>query len=83
MKYLVLAISLMASVTFFATATHAAQPCKTIVEACLAVGAIQPGVPKKVMLEKCVKPIISGQNIEGVNVDPSVIKACKAKVGSR
>lgn len=82
MKYLVLA-GLLASIPFLATATEAARPCKTIAEACMSAGVIQRGESRQVILEKCVKPVVSGRGVAGVNVDPSVIQACKAKIAAQ
>lgn len=82
MKNLLLAISVIVGFSLFTTA-EAARPCKTIVEACLSAGVIQKGASRQVMFENCVRPIISGRSIRGVQVDSSVINACRAKVNSR
>lgn len=83
MKYLLLTIGLIVSLSFFATAAQAARPCKVIAEACFAAGIIHRGESRDVILAKCVKPVISGRGVAGVNVDSSVISACRAKVASR
>ena len=81
MKYVLL--PLFFAISIFTIDAQAARPCKTIVEACLAAGVIQNGASRQVMLEQCVKPVISGQGVSGVNVDSSVIQACKAKVAAQ
>jgi hypothetical protein len=82
MKYLVLVASLIATFSF-ATLATAARPCKVIAEACLAAGVIQKGESKQVMMEKCIKPVVAGQNVAGVNVESATINACKAKIATR
>ncbi len=79
---LLLTIGSMVGILFFAIQADAARPCKTIVEACLAAGVIQKSAARDVMFEQCVKPIISGKNIAGVNIDSATINACKAKVAA-
>jgi len=83
MKHLLLTISLVTSVLFFATTTQAARPCKTIVEACLSAGVIQKGASRQMMIENCVKPVVAGKNVPGVNIDSSIIEACKSKMSTR
>lgn len=82
MKYLLLTISLLVSFSVFSTA-QAARPCQPIVKACILAGVIQSSASRQVMFENCVKPIISGNSLSGVQVDSSVINACKARVSSR
>jgi hypothetical protein len=60
--------------------TVAARPCKTIVEACLSAGVIQQSATREVMFQRCVKPIVTGKSIAGVNIDSATIDACKAKI---
>lgn len=83
MKYLLLTMCLIASFQFLAKNAEAARPCKVIVEACLSAGVIQSGASRQVMIQNCVKPIVAGRGIEGVRVDSSVIKACKAKIAAQ
>ena len=82
MKYRLLAIGLMASFSFFAMEAEADRPCKVIVEACKSAGIIQSGASRQVMLDNCVKPVVAGR-VASVTVDPSVIKACKAKMAAQ
>lgn len=83
MKFLLLSISLITSFAIFASTAQAARPCKVIAEACFAAGAIHRGESRDVILKKCVMPVISGRGVAGVNVDSSVIQACRAKVAAR
>jgi hypothetical protein len=83
MKNLVFTFSVIACVSMLGMDAQAARPCKTIVEACLSAGVIQSGATRQVMLDNCVKPVVAGRGIAGVNVDSSVIQACKAKIASQ
>jgi hypothetical protein len=80
MKYFLCTICLMAS---FGISAEAARPCKTIVEACLSAGVIQSNASRQTMFENCVKPVVAGRGIMGVNVSPSVIQGCKAKIAAQ
>jgi hypothetical protein len=55
-------------------------PCKTIMEACKSAGFMKGGhASGKGMMEDCIKPIMSGQTVSGVTVDPADVSACQAK----
>ena len=52
-----------------------AHPCKNIAMACKTAGK---GTNKHELWENCVKPIIAGQTVTGVTVNPSDVKSCQA-----
>ncbi len=68
--------------TAMAAAAMAAadHPCKTIEAACEAAG-YHRGEAKvgKGLFKNCMKPIMTGQNVPGVNVSPTEIQQCQAK----
>lgn len=78
-----LTVSLVTGFLLFATTAQAARPCKSIVEACLSAGVIQKGASKQMMIENCVKPVVGGKSIPGVNIDSSIIQACKEKMSDK
>lgn len=81
MKY-VITIGSIALSLFFALPVEAARPCKAIAEACLSAGVIQKGVSRDTIFNNCVKPIVAGKSIQGVNIDTATINACKAKIAA-
>lgn len=83
MKYLILFVSLIANFSFFGAYAEAARPCKVIAEACLSAGVIQRGVSRQTIFENCLNPILSGKSLQGVQVDSSVIEACRAKINAQ
>jgi hypothetical protein len=55
-------------------------PCKKIAEVCKAAGFVRGGSSTgKGIMENCIQPIMSGQQVTGVKVDPSDIAACKQR----
>jgi len=82
MKYLLFILALITSSTYIQTA-EAAGPCKTIVESCIGAGVIPANASRQTMLDKCVKPILSGKNVAGVQVNPAIVTACGAKIQAR
>jgi hypothetical protein len=55
-------------------------PCKKIAEACKAAGYVRGGGKTgKGIMENCIQPIMSGQVVANVRVEPSDIAACKQR----
>jgi hypothetical protein len=54
-------------------------PCKKIAEACEAAGFTKGGASGKGLMKDCLKPIMSGQSVQGVAVSPADVSACQAK----
>lgn len=52
-------------------------PCMKILEACKTYIKSQP--TKKSRYRDCVTPLLNDEKIEGVNVSPEDLKACKSK----
>lgn len=53
------------------------KPCATIADACSAAGFAKTDSIDKKFWKDCMKPIILGQKVEGVNVDADTIKSCR------
>lgn len=49
-------------------------PCKNIAAACAGKGT------KNQIYINCINPILAGQQVAGVNVSPSDVKACKLRM---
>ncbi len=60
--------------------TQGVHPCKAIEQACEAGGFVRGGNKDgKGIMKDCMKPIMSGQPVPGVTVDPATVQACQAK----
>lgn len=56
-----------------------AHPCKVIAEACKAAGYVRNDkMQGKNIWSNCMKPVLDGQAVNGVNVDPATAQSCKA-----
>lgn len=53
-------------------------PCTTIVKGCLAAGFSRTETPGKQFWHDCMKPILLGQTVATVTVDPTVVQSCRA-----
>lgn len=62
----------------FATNQNASNPCETIAQACLS-GGFDTKTPNKEFWQDCMKPILLGQNVPGVTIDPTTAKNCRVK----
>lgn len=59
----------------------AADPCAPIKTACEAAGYTHGGHKTgKGLMKDCIHPIVSGQSVAGVTVNPTDVSACKTKV---
>ena len=57
-----------------------ANPCQPIKAACQAAGYFKGGKSTgKGLKENCAKPLLRGQTVPGVTVDPADLQACQAK----
>jgi len=62
----------------------AGQPCKQIEQACTSAGFVKGEAAQgKGLYKNCVQPILKGQSVNGVTVDPSVVSACKERMAKR
>jgi hypothetical protein len=62
----------------------AAQPCKEIVQACSNAGFVKGEAAQgKGLFRDCMHPIMHGQAVTGVTVDPAVVSACKQRMAQR
>jgi hypothetical protein len=52
-----------------------ARPCKDIQEACESAGFTSGGALHK----NCLGPLMKGQTVKGVNIDPDLLKACMSR----
>lgn len=74
-------IFLIAGITLSALAVDQAalKPCRNIIQACKNAGFVKGGVAQgKGILENCLTPIMSGQTVPGVTVDPADVQGCQA-----
>ena len=68
-----------------APAGKPAGSCKQIMQACEQAG-YEKGMHKKDgkgLYKDCMDPILAGQSVNGVTVDPSVVSDCQAKRAKR
>lgn len=62
----------------------AEQPCKQIERACTAAGFVRGEAQEgKGLFMNCMNPILKGQSVAGVTVDPGVVAACKQRMANR
>jgi len=67
-----------------APAKGAGQPCKEIEQACTSAGFVKGEAKEgKGLFKNCLQPILKGQAVEGVTVDPAVVSACKDRMAKR
>jgi hypothetical protein len=56
------------------------RPCMQIEQACTAAGYVKGEAKEgKGFHKNCMRPILKGQSVPGVSVNPSVVQACVAK----
>ena len=59
-------------------------PCRQIMKACRDAGFKRGQAEKgKGLMKDCFGPILKGQTVPGVSVDPSVVQACQQKAPRR
>lgn len=58
-------------------------PCRAIEKACQSAGFTKGDKTGKALFLHCVKPILAGQTVSGVTVDPSLVQACQQKHKNR
>ena len=49
-------------------------PCRVIIQACLEAGFVKYKNSKS----GCMKPLLAGESVPGVNAPPDLVEACKA-----
>lgn len=77
---IICAQQVMADDTMMTSATDdsANNPCVTIVKSCLAAGFSRTTTPGKQFWHDCMKPVLLGQTVSTVTVDPTMVQACRA-----
>lgn len=53
------------------------KPCAVIAKACAAAGFVKRQSETKGIWHNCMEPIILGQSVANVQVDPAVVKTCR------
>lgn len=77
---LFIGLTLLYSSTSFAAADHADGSCIKLMEACKAAGYNKSILSENKSLSKnCLQPLLNGEKVEGVTVDPKDVEACKVK----
>src|SRR5258708_6927695 len=56
----------------------AGKPCAPIANACMTAGFGRMEAAGKRFWMDCMKPVIMGQSVSGVTVDPAMVKACRS-----
>ena len=81
MRYTLFAIGLSLSLGGAALADEAApsHPCHAIATACQAAGYTRHAAEKNLRRD-CMKPILHGQAVDGVSVQPADVQACQARI---
>lgn len=55
--------------------------CGSIAQACLSAGYARDANAGKKFWQDCMKPLVLGKKVDGVNIDVATVKACrKAKI---
>lgn len=73
-------MTLSSSVFSAEVADHISGPCIKLMEACKSAGYNKSILSDKKSLSKnCLQPLLNGQKVEGVTVDPKDLEACKTK----
>lgn len=60
-----------------AMASSDSKPCMQIAKACKAAGFSRQAGPSKRFWKDCMKPVVLGQSVKGVNVDKGTVQACR------
>ncbi len=71
-----LLVALLIMQPVFADDDMGDKPCMPIVKSCLKAGYSHRG--EKQFWKGCMKPLIMGQTVKGVTVDPKDVTACRA-----
>lgn len=75
--YFVVALTAMFSMqTSFANHSMESSACGAVAKACVNAGFAKKEHGKKFWSD-CMKPIILGQSVKGVNIDPATVKTCR------
>ena len=85
MKRTILCLFVAFASSFAFADTQGDHPCKTVQNSCIAAGYTKGHhkTDKKGLFADCMKPLMNGQTVAGVNVDSAAIQACQAKRASR
>jgi hypothetical protein len=78
----VLGLALSLGGSAFAEEAAPAAPCHVIATSCKAAGYARHAKDKNLRRD-CMKPILSGQSVEGVTVQPADVQACQARIQAR
>lgn len=70
-------IALFIAQSSFANVSDTNKSCEMIANACLSGGFVKAGDPGKTFWRDCMKPILLGQTITGVNVSAKDAMACR------
>lgn len=54
------------------------KPCVTIARACVAAGFHERKSEDKHFWQNCMKPILLGETVKNVTVDPAMVKMCRS-----
>lgn len=75
------ALALSASVTYAQPTAQQDGPCMKIMEACknAGFGRANPGGTRTSLSKDCMQPLLNGQPVTGITLNPADIAACKAK----
>jgi hypothetical protein len=78
---LLMLVSILAIQPVFAedatSSDNDSKPCAAIAKACLKSGYSFHGSDHKKFWQDCMKPIILGQTVKGVNIDSATVKSCR------
>jgi hypothetical protein len=62
------------------TSAFADHPCKRVEAACYAAGYAKGAAKQgRGLFKNCVGPLLSGELVPGVSIDPGAVQACAAK----
>lgn len=74
---LMLAATLSIQASFADDMSPRSRDCATIAKACVGAGYVRAENANKKFWQDCMNPILLGKVVEGVTIDPGVVKACR------
>ncbi|HSW69688.1 MAG TPA: hypothetical protein VLI69_06020 [Gammaproteobacteria bacterium] len=70
-------IVILLSSSVFADRMMDSKACKSVVEACKKAGYVKEEKGDKRFWQDCMKPIVMGQTVKGVDVSMDTVKQCR------
>jgi hypothetical protein len=78
-RMILMVIALLGTQQIFADDVPGDKSCGSIADACLAAGFVKTESATKGIWQDCMRPVILGQTVSGVTIDPAVVKTCRVQ----